>query len=132
MDAALIASHLPQLREQQKLSLSQLSRRTVKEGFAGVPEGTIKAIERNPGRVPEARILEALAAALGKPPEVFYEYPIALARARANGAKAPAGDDAPSVPSEAARTLAGHASTRAAEARSRKKQAPGVPKGSAR
>lgn len=78
----LIAERLTALREERdKMSRSKLSRMTVREGYAGVPEATIKAIESEPGRVPEARIIEALADALGVSPESFYEYPIAVARA---------------------------------------------------
>lgn len=60
--------------------MSVLSRQTAREGDAGVGEKTIEAIERNLGRVPEARIIEALARALAVQPDDFYEYPIAVAR----------------------------------------------------
>jgi transcriptional regulator with XRE-family HTH domain len=79
---ALIATRLRELRSKKGLSRSQLSLLTVRDGYAGVPESTIKAIETKPGRVPEAPILEALARALGEKPEVFYEFPIAAARTR--------------------------------------------------
>jgi transcriptional regulator with XRE-family HTH domain len=123
---ALIANRLFQLREQKKLSRSQLSRLTVHEGFAGVPESTIKAIEKSPGRVPETRILEALALALNVRPEVFYEYPIALARSEGSEARSPASDVAQGEPSAALQTLAKHARSRRAEARSESHGVPDV------
>lgn len=79
----LIHEALPLLREQRKLSRSRLSRMTVQPGNAGIGEKTIQALEDNPGRVPEARIIEAIANALGVPPEHFYEWPIAVARREA-------------------------------------------------
>lgn len=87
--ADLIAERLRTLRGEKRLSVSKLSRLTVEAGYAGVPENTIKAIERYPGRVPEAEILEALARALHVDPKGFYEYPIAIARreARARAAQ---------------------------------------------
>jgi transcriptional regulator with XRE-family HTH domain len=86
--AELISEHLKALRAQKgtelglkrPLSRSKLSRMTVREGFEGIAEKTIEAIESAPGRVPEAGIIEELARALGVEPESFYEYPIALAR----------------------------------------------------
>lgn len=76
----LIADALRQLRKEQGLSRSRLSRLTVRAGDEGVGEKTIQALETFPGRVPQVEIVEALAAALGVAPERFYEYPIALAR----------------------------------------------------
>lgn len=76
----LIADLLRELREERGLSRSRLSRLTVGPGNEGVGEKTIQALETFPGRVPQAEIVEALAAALEVPPETFYEYPIALAR----------------------------------------------------
>lgn len=80
---ALIKTRLPELRRKRSLNRSQLSRLTVREGFAGVPEGTIKSIEKAPGRVPDLAFLQAIAGPLGVEPSYFYEYPIALARASA-------------------------------------------------
>lgn len=86
----LIADALRELRvERGNMSRSTLSRRTVTVGYEGVPEGTIKALETIPGRLPSADILEALADALGVEPTTFYEYPVALARREA--AEGPAG-----------------------------------------
>lgn len=60
---------------------SVLSRMTVVPGEdIGIGEKTIQAILRNPGRVPEARTLEAIARALGENHESYYEWPIAVAR----------------------------------------------------
>jgi len=53
---------------------------TARVGDTGVGEKTIQAIEANRGRVPEAWIIESIAAALDIAPEDFYEYPIAVAR----------------------------------------------------
>lgn len=80
--AELIADLLPALKEKRGLSWSELSRRTVAPGNPGIGEGTIKALvkEKHRGRVPDAEIIEALAAALDVEPGVFYEYPIAAAR----------------------------------------------------
>lgn len=76
----LIADALRELRQDRGLSRSRLSRLTVRPGNEGVGEKTIQALETFPGRVPQAEIIEALAAALEVAPERFYEYPIALAR----------------------------------------------------
>jgi transcriptional regulator with XRE-family HTH domain len=87
-DPELIGPALARLRGERTdengkpWSRSVLSRKTVRPGFAGISEATIKAIETEAGRVPKAHIIEALAAALGVPPETFYEYPIAAARDR--------------------------------------------------
>lgn len=86
----LLADALKELRaERDNMSRSKLSRLTVRTGYEGVPEGTIKALENNPGRIPSAETLEALATALGIEPTDFYEYPVALAR-RATSADAEA------------------------------------------
>lgn len=80
----LLADALRDLRaERGNISRSKLSRLTVATGYEGVPEGTIKALETIPGRVPSAEILEALATALEVKPTTFYEYPLALARREA-------------------------------------------------
>ena len=81
MDAPLIGLRLAELRKDAKLSRSRLSWLTVREGSEGVPEATIRRIETHPGVVPGVAIIESLARALGVPPESFYEYPIAKARA---------------------------------------------------
>ena len=81
MDAPLIGLRLAELRKDAKLSRSRLSWLTVREGSEGVPEATIRRIETQRGVVPGAWIIDALAKALGVPPESFYEYPIAKARA---------------------------------------------------
>jgi transcriptional regulator with XRE-family HTH domain len=78
--AKLIREALRELREQRKLSRSQLSRQTVAVGDLGVSESTIEALETKPGRVPDASTLESLARTLGVEPATFYEYPIAVAR----------------------------------------------------
>jgi transcriptional regulator with XRE-family HTH domain len=95
----LFADALRQLREERGLSRSRLSRLTVRPGSEGVGEKTIQALESVPGRVPQAEIVEALAAALEVAPEVFYEYPIALARRDPEQARALlAGASAPDAP----------------------------------
>lgn len=71
---------LRSLRAERDLSRSRLSRLTVREGYEGVGEKTIEALETYPGRIPEATIIEALAHALDVTPETFYEWPIAVAR----------------------------------------------------
>lgn len=71
---------LRELRSERGLSRSKLSRRTVLPGQEGVPEATIEKIEVTPGRVPDAEIIEAIARALEVKPDLFYEYPIAVAR----------------------------------------------------
>lgn len=76
----LIHELLRSMREERQWSRSQLSRQTIRQGQEGVGEKTIQSIEENPGRVPEARLIEDLAAAFGVPPETFYEYPIAFRR----------------------------------------------------
>lgn len=77
----LIHEELLALRTTKKLSRSQLSRATVREGFAGVPESTIEALEKNPGQMPAAATIKALADVLGVDPDHFYEWPIAAAKA---------------------------------------------------
>lgn len=87
----LISELLPRLRTARGWSTSILSRMTVAPGEdPGIGEKTIQAIEANPGRVPEARILRALARALEVAPEEFYEWPIALVRE--TGAATPAAE----------------------------------------
>jgi transcriptional regulator with XRE-family HTH domain len=76
----LIREALRELREQQHLSRSQLSRQTVAVGDPGVSESTIEALETKAGRVPDASTLESLARTLDVQPDTFYEYPIAVAR----------------------------------------------------
>src|ERR1700712_1155249 len=76
----LIREALRELREQRSLSRSQLSRQTVAVGDLGVSESTIEALETKPGRVPDATTLETLARTLDVRPDMFYEYPIAVAR----------------------------------------------------
>jgi transcriptional regulator with XRE-family HTH domain len=86
----LIREALRELREERRLSRSQLSRQTVAVGDLGVSESTIEALETKAGRVPDATTLETLARTLDVRPDTFYEYPIAVARreARATPAKA--------------------------------------------
>lgn len=79
----LIREALRELREERRLSRSQLSRQTVTVGDPGVSESTIEALETKPGRVPDATTLEVLARTLGVEPATFYEYPIAVARREA-------------------------------------------------
>lgn len=62
------------------LNVSTLSRRTPIPGDGGVGEKTIQALLDNPGRVPETRVIEAVARALGDDHESYYEWPIAVAR----------------------------------------------------
>lgn len=62
------------------MSRWDLSRATVKLGYEGVPVDTIIAYETRPGQVPSADVLEMLAKALGVEPDVFYEYPLAVAK----------------------------------------------------
>jgi transcriptional regulator with XRE-family HTH domain len=78
----LIHQLLPRLRAERDWSTSVLSRMTVDAAShdEGVGEKTIQAIEKNAGRVPEARIIESLARALDIEPGQFYEWPIAVAR----------------------------------------------------
>lgn len=79
-DPELIARKLRRLRG--NMSLKQLSGRTAEIGYH-VGERTIQLLETRPGRIPDLAILEALAEALGVPPEEFHEWPIAKARAEA-------------------------------------------------
>jgi transcriptional regulator with XRE-family HTH domain len=74
----LLAQKLRALRGD--MSVRDLSHATVRLGDTGIGERTIQLLESKPGRVPEAYILEALAAALDVDPGEFYEYPIAVAR----------------------------------------------------
>jgi transcriptional regulator with XRE-family HTH domain len=76
----LLAAALKRLREDRGLSRSQLSRLTVRVGYEGVPEITIKSLESTPGRMPDAETLRELAMALGVEPSTFYEWPILEAR----------------------------------------------------
>lgn len=76
----LIAELLPRLMDEKGLSRAQLSHATVRPGFKGIGEGTLKTLAKYPGRVPDAEIIEAVAQALEVSPDAFYEYPIALAR----------------------------------------------------
>ena len=78
------------LRHERGLSRSQLSRLTVAVGQLGVSESTIEALETKPGRVPDACTLELLARTLDVEPDVFYEYPIAVARRDARARRAAA------------------------------------------
>jgi len=71
------------LRLERAISRSELSRLTVSVGQLGVSESTIEALETKPGRVPDAGTLELLARTLDVAPDVFYEYPIAVARRNA-------------------------------------------------
>jgi transcriptional regulator with XRE-family HTH domain len=77
----LLAEKLRALRGDK--SVKDLSHATVRVGHVGVGERTIQLLESAPGRVPDADILEALAAALGVEPDEFYEYPIAVRRREA-------------------------------------------------
>lgn len=79
--AKLIHERLREVRE-SGVSFSVLARRTPTPGDDGIGEKTIAAIEKNPGRVPDATTLRALARALDVEPDDFYEWPIALARER--------------------------------------------------
>lgn len=116
----LIHELLPALRRQQGWSVSVLSRKTVHPGDPGIGEKTIEAIERSPGRVPEARIIEALAQALGEVPERFYEYPIAAARRAARPGVSSADDEVVGVLEAEARQR-DHQQTSPAPASKRKK-----------
>jgi transcriptional regulator with XRE-family HTH domain len=87
----LIREALRELREERRLSRSQLSRQTVAVGDLGVSESTIEALETKPGRVPDATTLETLARTLDVRPDTFYEYPIAVARRDARAAPSAAG-----------------------------------------
>jgi transcriptional regulator with XRE-family HTH domain len=86
----LIREALRELREERRLSRSQLSRQTVAVGDLGVSESTIEALETKAGRVPDATTLETLARTLDVRPDTFYEYPIAVARREARAAPAKA------------------------------------------
>jgi transcriptional regulator with XRE-family HTH domain len=86
----LIREALRELREERRLSRSQLSRQTVAVGDLGVSESTIEALETKAGRVPDATTLETLARTLDVRPDTFYEYPIAVARRDARAAPAKA------------------------------------------
>lgn len=85
----LIHAKLRELREERGYSRSALSRATVTDGFAGIPESTIEALEKRPGQVPKAWIIEALAAALDVQPDAFYEWPIAVAQQKRTTARNP-------------------------------------------
>lgn len=74
----LIAELLPELRD--GMSRDRLVREMARAGY-DVSPGAIKAIETQAGRVPQARIMEGIAVVLGVPPDTFYEWPIAAARA---------------------------------------------------
>jgi len=86
----LISQKLRRLREAANMSRGTLSHATVRLGYAGVREVTIEAIEKTPGRVPDADIIEALARALDTDADDFYEYPIAVARRDARTRRRPA------------------------------------------
>lgn len=79
--AKLIHESLRELRNAKGISRSVLSRMTAREGDLGVSEGTIEQLETIPGRIPTARVLEALARCLEVEPDYFYEWPIAAAAA---------------------------------------------------
>ena len=96
-----------------ELNPSVLSRMTVIPGEdIGIGEKTIQAIITNPGRVPEARTLEAIARALGENHEDYYEWPIAAARR-----------DAAATPA-AGRRRAADATRKAAQRRSARQTKP--------
>ncbi len=78
---ALLRESLRELREQRGLSRDELSGITAANG-EHVTVGNIRKYEKEPGRVPGAEKIEALARALEVPPQVlaFHEYPIALAK----------------------------------------------------
>lgn len=79
--AKLLYELLPELRAQNgNMSRMALSFQTVRQGFEGVSAKTIESWEMIPGRLPKAHALRAVADALNVSPEVFYEWPIALAQ----------------------------------------------------
>lgn len=78
----LLYELLPRLRKERGMSQNDLSHRTAREGV-GVSVATIQSYEKasGMGTMPKAHILEAIAAALDVPPDVFYEWPIARTQA---------------------------------------------------
>jgi transcriptional regulator with XRE-family HTH domain len=77
----LLHERLPELRKQHGLSQNDLA-----DLIPGVSVDTVRKYElkSRAGTIPDAEILEAMAAALNLgPAEAFYEYPIALARREA-------------------------------------------------
>jgi transcriptional regulator with XRE-family HTH domain len=75
-------ARLRRLRESLDMSRSQLSRATVGVDPAGkgLPEITIKQLERGARLQPRVHTIELLAAALDVPPAEFLEYRLAKAR----------------------------------------------------
>lgn len=129
----LLRERLRALRAERGLSRSDLSFATVRLGYAGVPEPTIEALETKPGRIPDAEIIEALAAALEIDPDEFYEYPVAVARRRSRAATAPArgertpgaADGLPRPPGELGRRVEGSQPSEQRQPRRRSRRAPG-------
>jgi transcriptional regulator with XRE-family HTH domain len=82
--AKLIYELLPELREARGITAAELARITVRQGGTEVPQKSIEALESKAraGQVPKAHTLQALADALGVKPDVFYEWPIAVAQAQ--------------------------------------------------
>lgn len=79
-DPVLLRERLRTLREAKNMTRWDLARATVRLGYEGVPVATLVAYEKRPGQVPPADVLEILAEALGESPDVFYEYPLAVAK----------------------------------------------------
>ncbi len=77
----LIYEAVRRMRDERGWSTAELAARTVITGVdIGIGAKTIEALEKNPGRLPEARTIECLARAFGVGPDVFYEWPIAVAQ----------------------------------------------------
>ena len=80
--AKLIYELLPELRAQRDLTVPELARITTRIAM-DVPQKSIEALESKAraGQIPKRHTLEALAAAMRIEPDVFYEWPIAVAQA---------------------------------------------------
>lgn len=77
----LIYEAVKRMRTERGWSTAELAARTVITGVdIGIGAKTIEALEKNPGRLPEARTIECLARAFGVEPDAFYEWPIAVAQ----------------------------------------------------
>lgn len=88
--AELFGVALRRLRTDRAWSRDRLSSEIARAGDRDVPVSTLRSYESgNDGRIPDAEIIEAIAAGLGVDPDVFYEWPIALARRDARTAVKP-------------------------------------------
>lgn len=83
--ADLIYEVVKRMRTERGWSTGELAARTVITGEdLGIAAKTVEALEKHPGRLPDARTIECLARAFDVTPDFFYEWPMALAQREAS------------------------------------------------